>query len=117
MSKYKVSDIAKDFGMSSKDIAGLLAPLGGEPKKSSNAREENELDFLFNKITKDNSVENFNAYFAAGNEAREKAKNAAKAELDKLEQIKKEAAEERKKRAAAAAKEKAAEEKVMKTSQ
>ncbi|MBE6760826.1 MAG: translation initiation factor IF-2 [Ruminococcaceae bacterium] len=112
MSKYKVSDIAKDFGMSSKDIAGLLAPLGGEPKKSSNALEENELDFLFNKITKDNSVENFNAYFAAGNEAREKAKNAAKAELDKLEQIKKEAAEERKKRAAAAAKEKAAEEKV-----
>ncbi len=104
MSKYKVSDIAKDFGMSSKDIAALLAPLGGEAKKSSNALEENELDFIFNKLTKDNSVENFNAYFAAGNEAREKAKNAAKAELDKLEQIKKEAAEERKKRADAAEK-------------
>ena len=100
MSKYKVSDIAKDFGMSSKDIAALLAPLGGEAKKSSNALEENELDFIFNKLTNDNSVENFNAYFAIGNEARQKAKNAAKAELDKLEQIKKEAAEERKKRAA-----------------
>ena len=105
MSKYKVSDIAKDFGVSSKDIAALLAPLGGEPKKSSNALEEKELDYIFNKITKDNSVENFNAYFAAGNEAREKAKNAEKAERDKLEQIKKEAAEERKKRAAAADKE------------
>ena len=104
MSKYKVSDIAKDFGLSSKDIAAVLAPLGGETKKSSNALEENELDFIFNKLTKDNSVENFNAYFAAGNEAREKAKNAEKAEFDKLEQIKKEAAEERKKRAAAAAK-------------
>ena len=111
MSKYKVSDIAKDFGMSSKDIAALLAPLGGETKKSSNALEENELDFIFNKLTKDNSVENFNAYFAAGNEAREKAKNAAKAELDKLEQIKKEAAEERKKRAAATQKENAEEQK------
>jgi len=98
MSKYKVSDIAKDFGMSSKDIAAILAPLGGEAKKSSNALEDSELDFLFNKITAQNSVESFDAYFAAGNEARQKAKNAKKAEQDKLEQIKKEAAAERKKR-------------------
>ena len=84
MSKYKVSDIAKDFAVSSKDIATILAPLGGEAKKSSNALEENELDFLFNKLTLNNSVENFNAYFAVGNEAREKAKNAKKAEADKL---------------------------------
>lgn len=40
MSKYKVSDIAKDFGISSKDISAILAPLGGEAKKSSNALEE-----------------------------------------------------------------------------
>ncbi len=98
MSKYKVSDIAKDFGMSSKDIAAILAPLGGETKKSSNALEDSELDFLFNKITAQNSVESFDAYFAAGNEARQKAKKAKKAEQDKLEQIKKEAAAERKKR-------------------
>ena len=30
MSKYKVSDLAKDFGISSKDISVILAPLGGE---------------------------------------------------------------------------------------
>ena len=104
MSKYKVSDLAKDFGVSSKEISAILAPLGGEAKKSSNALEENELDYIFNKMTVDNSVTSFDAYFAAGNEAREKAKNAAKAEMDKLEQIKKEAAAERKKRAAEAAK-------------
>lgn len=111
MSKYKVSDIAKDFGISSKDISAILAPLGGEAKKSSNALEEKELDFIFNKLTKDNAVESFDAYFAVGNEAREKAKKAERAELDKLEQIKKEAAEERKKRAAAEMKNQAAEEK------
>ena len=66
MSKYKVSDIAKDFGMSSKDIAAILAPLGGEAKKSSNALEDSELDFLFNKITAQDSVTSFDAYFAAG---------------------------------------------------
>ncbi len=104
MSKYKVSDLAKDFGVSSKEISAILAPLGGEAKKSSNALEENELDYIFNKMTVDNSVTSFDAYFAAGNEAREKAKNAAKAEMDKLDQIKKEAAAERKKRAAEAAK-------------
>ncbi len=104
MSKYKVSDLAKDFGVSSKEIAAILAPLGGEAKKSSNVLEEKELDFIFNKLTTNNAVESFDAYFAAGNEAREKAKNAAKAEIDKLEQIKKEAAEERKKRAATAEK-------------
>ena len=87
MSKYKVSDLAKDFGVSSKEISAILAPLGGEAKKSSNALEENELDYIFNKMTVDNSVTSFDAYFAAGNEAREKAKNAAKAEMDKLEQI------------------------------
>ena len=111
MSKYKVSDIAKDFGISSKDISAILAPLGGGAKKSSNALEEKELDFIFNKLTTDNAVESFDAYFAAGNEAREKAKNAERAELDKLEQIKKEAAEERKKRATAETKKQSAEEK------
>ena len=50
MSKYKVSDIAKDFGISSKDISAILAPLGGGAKKSSNALEEKELDFIFNKL-------------------------------------------------------------------
>ena len=111
MSKYKVSDIAKDFGISSKDISAILAPLGGGAKKSSNALEEKELDFIFNKLTTDNAVESFDAYFAAGNEAREKAKKAERAELDKLEQIKKEAAEERKKRATAETKKQSAEEK------
>lgn len=46
--KYRVSDVAKDFAVSSKDITAILAPLGGEPKKSSNVLEEFELDYLFN---------------------------------------------------------------------
>ncbi len=103
MIKYKVSDVAKDFGVSSKDITAILAPLGGEVKKSSNSLEEKELDYIFNKLTTDNSVESFDAYFAAGNEERDRAKREAEAEKNKLEQIKREAAEERKKREAAKA--------------
>ncbi len=97
--KYRVSDVAKDFAVTSKDIAAILAPLGGEVKKSSNALEENELDLIFNHLTKKHEVKSFDAYFAAGNEVRNKAEREAKAEMDKLEQIKKEAAEERRRRA------------------
>lgn len=99
--KYRISDIAKDFGMSSKEIGAMLEPLGGEPKKSSHSLEENELDFIFNKLTKDNEVKSFDEYFAIGNEKRTRAEREKEEELKKLEQIKKEAAEERKKRAAA----------------
>ncbi len=99
ISKYRVSDVAKDFALTSKDIAGILAPLGGEAKKSSNVLEENELDVVFNHLTKKHEVQSFDAYFAAGNEARTRAEREAKAEMDKLEQIKKEAAEERRRRA------------------
>ena len=81
MIKYKVSDVAKDFALTSKDIAAILAPLGGEPKKSSNSLEENELDYIFNQLTTKHSVANFDAYFAAGNEARQKAKKDKEAEL------------------------------------
>ena len=102
MIKYKVSDIAKDFGLTSKEIIALLSNLGEEPKKSSSALEEKELDYLFNKITNDNSVKSFDVYFAIGNEAREKAEKAKKAELEKIEQIKRETAEERKRRDQAA---------------
>ena len=103
--KYRVSDIAKDFALSSKDIAAILAPLGGEAKKSSQALEENELDFIFNTLTKKHEVSSFDEYFAIGNEARNRAEKERENELKKLEQIKKEAAEERKKRAAANKKE------------
>ena len=98
--KYRVSDVAKDFALSSKDIIALLAPLGGEAKKSSQSLEENELDYIFNKLTKNHEVKSFDEYFAIGNEARNKAERQREDELKKLEQIKKEAAAERKKREA-----------------
>ena len=87
--KYRISDIAKDFGMSSKEIGAMLEPLGGEPKKSSHSLEENELDFIFNKLTKDNEVKSFDEYFAIGNEKRTRAEREKEEELKKLEQIKK----------------------------
>ena len=63
--KVKVSDVAKDFGKQSKEIVQILSEYcEGAAKKPSSVLEEDELNVLFDKITQDNSVESFDAYFA-----------------------------------------------------
>lgn len=106
--KYRISDLAKDFALSSKEIITLLEPISSEPKKSSNSLEEKELDYLFNQLTVQNAVESFDDYFAVGTKAREEAKkaeNAVRESYEKqkqdLEALKKELAEKRRKEAAA----------------
>ncbi len=73
MVKYKVSDLAKDFAMQSKDLLALMADKLGSAKKSSSALEEAELDAVLDLLTKENSVKSFDEYFATGAQAREKA--------------------------------------------
>ncbi len=100
--KYKISELAKDFSMSSKEVIAIITELTGTEKKSSTALNEAEIGQFFNKITKDNAVKDFKAYFATGAEAREKAKKAREEEKNKklleqmaiLEQLKAAAAEQ-----------------------
>lgn len=81
--KVKVSDVAKDFGKSNKEIIELLDKYcGGPAKKASTVLEENELNILFDKITIQNSVKNFDAYFKSGT-AKTKPENAAPKKHDK----------------------------------
>lgn len=81
--KVKVSDVAKDFGKSNKEIIELLDKYcGGPAKKASTVLEENELNILFDKITIQNSVKNFDAYFKSGT-AKTKPENAAPKKQDK----------------------------------
>ncbi|MBR6533180.1 MAG: translation initiation factor IF-2 [Clostridia bacterium] len=87
--KYKISELAKDFSMSSKEVIAIVTELTGTEKKSSTALNEAEIGLFFNKITKDNEVKDFKTYFATGAEAREKAKKAREEEKNKklLEQM------------------------------
>lgn len=76
--KVKVSDVAKDFGKSNKEIIELLDKYcGGPAKKASTVLEENELNILFDKITIQNSVKSFDAYFKSGAAKVKKEKPAA----------------------------------------
>ncbi len=64
ITKYKVSEVAKDLGLNNKEIIEVLGKFYDEPKKAQTALDTKELDVLFDVLTQENSVENFNAYFA-----------------------------------------------------
>ncbi len=75
--KYKVHELAKDFDIQSKYVIENLSKHFEGEKKSQTALEEKELDFLFDIITKDNSVESFDAYFNAVPKEKPKAEKKA----------------------------------------
>ena len=70
MIKYKVKDAATDFGVPNKKITEILKTHCGVDKKTMTALAEAELDVIFDVLTKENSVENFDKYFAARNGCR-----------------------------------------------
>ena len=70
ISRYKISDLAKDFNMPSKELIALVTTLTGEEKKSSTVLIENEIALVFDALTKKNAVKSFDDYFAMGAETR-----------------------------------------------
>ena len=64
ITKYKVGEVAKDLGLQNKEVIEILCRFYEEPKKAQTALDTKELDVLFDVLTQENSVENFNSYFA-----------------------------------------------------
>ena len=95
--KYRVHEVAKDFGINSKKILEILEKYTDEPRKHMTALEDKELDLIFETITQENQVQNFDAFFAAG-EAQKKAKEevAEVKEEPKAPEVKAEAKAEKK---------------------
>lgn len=94
MIKYRVHEVAKDFGVASKDIIALLKEHLNVEKKHMTALDEEELNFIFEYYTQKNQVVNFNEYFASKDETKEesaeekpksKPKKSAKKEIPKTE--------------------------------
>lgn len=107
--KFKVSDVAKDFGKNNKDIINILSEYcDGPAKKANTVLEERELDILVDKLTTDNSVSSFDAYYNSANSAKdgkkpEKKKSAEKKASDKKPAPKPEKKDENKKHQSQAA--------------
>ena len=81
--KYKLSDLAKDFNMTSKALSAIVLELTGEEKKSGATLNETEIEMVFNKLSLDNEVKSFDGYFATGDAARQKAKEDRENEKNK----------------------------------
>ena len=84
MAKYKVNELAKDFNMQGKVLVGYLTEKFAGQYKTVSALTEEELNYLLERITQENCVENFGAYFAMQSQAR-KRKAAEKEAKEKAE--------------------------------
>ena len=57
-----MSDFAKDLNLSAKKVLDELNAMGSTGKKNSSNLEENELNYLLEKFSKDNSVANLDEF-------------------------------------------------------
>ena len=81
--KYKISDLAKDFNVSSKDITDIVAEKTGVAKKSGAVLNETEISVVFSALLNKNEVKSLDEYFATGAESRAAAKKAREEEKNK----------------------------------
>ena len=64
VNKYKINDLAKDFGMQTKQISEILGKYFPTPKKSGQNLDENELNLVFEYLTQKNQVSSIESIYA-----------------------------------------------------
>ncbi len=94
--KYRVHEVAKDFGLNSKKVLAILESKIPAERTHMAALDDRELDIIFETVTQENAVQSFDAYFAAGEkqkaeEEAKKTEKAAEVKEEKKEEIKAEA--------------------------
>jgi translation initiation factor IF-2 len=83
--KYRVHEVAKDFGKQTKEITQILSTYATTPKNHMQVLEDKELSIIFEYLTQHNQVESLESVFAAAPKAKEgksesKGENKGKAE-------------------------------------
>ena len=78
--KYRVHEVAKDFGKNSKEITDILTKYATTPKNHMQPLDERELNLVFEYLTQHNQVENIESIYA---DVYREPKPAAKAENPK----------------------------------
>ena len=92
--KYRIKEVAADFGMQPKEIAAIIEKYYEKPKSTAQVLEENQLNLVFDLLTQQNQIPSVEVVFAAAFAAREAAekKQAEEAAKKQAEQKKAEAA-------------------------
>ena len=64
LNKYRVHEVAKDFGKNSKEIADILTTYATAPKNHMQVLEDKELSLIFEYLTQHNEIESIESVFA-----------------------------------------------------
>ncbi len=75
--KYRVKEVAADFGMASKEVSEILSNFFEKPKSYSQVLTEEQLNVLFDCITKKNQIASLEEVFAVTQKKSEPEKLAA----------------------------------------
>ena len=78
--KYRVHEVAKDFGVSTKEITEILTKYAETPKNHMQVLEDRELSLIFEYLTQHNPVSSIAVIFAEGAKPEEKKAEPAKPE-------------------------------------
>ena len=70
--KYRVHEVAKDFGVSTKEITEILTKYAETPKNHMQVLEDRELSLIFEYLTQHNPVSSIAVIYAEGAKAEEK---------------------------------------------
>ena len=70
--KYRVHEVAKDFGIATKDVTEILTKYAETPKNHMQVLEDRELSLIFEYLTQHNQISNIAVIFAEGAKAEEK---------------------------------------------
>ena len=61
--KYRVHEVAKDFGMTSKEITQILTDYATTPKNHMQVLEDRELSLIFEYLTQHNQVDSIQSIY------------------------------------------------------
>jgi len=64
LNKYRVHEVAKDFGRNSKEISDILTAYATTPKNHMQVLEDRELSLIFEYLTQHNQLESIETVFA-----------------------------------------------------
>jgi len=64
--KYRLKEVATDFGTTPKEIADILAKFGERPKSNTQVLTDAELNCVFDYMTKNNQIKSLEQVFAVG---------------------------------------------------
>ena len=83
--KYKIADVAKDFGITPKKAIDTVAALTGQSRKPGGTFEESEVNGLLESLTRETAVNSLDEYLASGKKPEPKKAEPAKAPAPKAE--------------------------------